>query len=261
MPIKFRPKELIKKYIIPRVTDPGNPLIKPKPVIELKAFSVVMDQKMFAEGRMVLKRLRTASNPYRVRVPKQTPRKRKVIELAESTKPTKAHARLIRIVNKPKAAALETLAKTTGLPSIEKKAAKAKNLTTRAGSSRKAVETAGGLLNKSEDAKQSIERAIENPGKVVTKGTEIAIRNPEATVGGILGKAIMVAPGVPAPLRAAPIGNAALVIGETRKKAAPRLTRALENSATRFHGSSARQWMENGVNIGSQMARHLVLAV
>jgi len=50
MPIKFRPKKelKLKEIIIRRITDPGNPYTKPKPVIELnKAFSGV-SQRMFA---------------------------------------------------------------------------------------------------------------------------------------------------------------------------------------------------------------------
>ena len=46
---EFRPKKIlpkVKEWVFKRLpTDPGNPYIKRKPVIELKAFSVVMDQK------------------------------------------------------------------------------------------------------------------------------------------------------------------------------------------------------------------------
>ena len=68
MPIKFRPKKelKLKEIIIRRITDPGNPYTKPKPVIELnKAFSGV-SQRMFAgaiaKSTYVMKR---TTNPFK----------------------------------------------------------------------------------------------------------------------------------------------------------------------------------------------------
>ena len=144
---EFRPKkntlQKVKKWVFERLTDPGNnPYIKPKPVIEIgqKGFSVVMDQRMFAEGKVVIKKLRSSTNPHRIRT-SGTPSRKNVVGLVESTKPTKAYAKVIRAVNKPKASILESLSRTTGLPSLEKKAAQARELTTKVGSSKKTAQT------------------------------------------------------------------------------------------------------------------------
>lgn len=250
MPI-FRPKKILpkaKEWIIKRLTDSGNPYTKPKPVIELnKAFSVVMDQKMFAEGRMVLKRLRSSTNPHRIRT-SGTPSRRNLVELVESTKPTKAYAKVIRAVNRPKASILESLSKTTGLPSLEKKAAQARELTTKSGSSKKTAQTITGAVNKAKETKRLMNKTIENPGRAVTKAAEVTVRNPEITIGGVAGKGIMLAPGVPMSVKMAPIGNASLAVAAGRKALLPGVTNVLEKTADAIHNSPRRPSVERGIN-------------
>ena len=252
---EFRPKKILpkaKEWIIKRLTDPGNPYTKPKPVIEIgeiggKSFSAVMDQKMFA-GRVVLKRLRT--NPYnKFRVAGQTKKDaRELINLAESTKPTKIHAKLIRAINKPKYSILRELSNRTGLPSLEKKSIQAGELATKAGSSRKALETFTGTVNKAKETKRQVNKAIENPGRAVTKAAEVTVRNPEITIGGVAGKGIMLVPGVPMSVKMAPIGNASLAVAAGRKALFPGATKALEKTADAIHNSPRRPAIERGIN-------------
>lgn len=190
-PLKQKAKEVVKRIKEmplepePLLDKPGYiDLTKKKPISELnKAFSVVIGQKSFAKGGVVLKRLRSTNNPHRIRAPRQTLPKKGIIDLAESTKPSKTYAKMVRALNKPKASILETLSKTTGLPSIEKRAAKARELTTRAGSSQETVKKAGTLVSSTKKTKGLIEKFDQNPGGLVKEGLAKTAENP-ILVGG-----------------------------------------------------------------------------
>lgn len=252
---EFRPKKIlpkVKKYVFERLTDPGNPYTKPKkPVIELnKAFSVVMDQRMFAEARMVLKRLRSSTNPHRIRTSETLPNK-KVIKAAESTKPTKAYAKMVRAVNKPKASILESLSKTTGLPSLEKKAAQARELTTQTGSSKEAVQKVGNMM----ETKKKVGRIIENPGKAVVKGTETFVENPITTTGFVLGKFQLASP--KPEIVAFPTFAVSAASEKGIKEIFPGYNKATSWLKNKFHGSKLSNGMEKGVNYAVEFGKNV----
>lgn len=250
-PLKQKAKEVVKRIKEmpfepePLFKKPGYiDLTKKKPIIELnKAFSVVIGQKSFAKGGVVLKRLRSTNNPHRIRVPRQTLPKKEIIDLAESTKPTKTYAKIVRSLNKPKASILETLSKTTGLPSIEKRAAKARELTTRAGSSQEAVRKAGTLVSSTKKTKGLIEKIDQNPGSLVKEGLAKTAENPIAVGGTAAGWVPTITSGIVVP--GTTEASAAL---ELAAKKNPRYNRITKELGEKFRSGRVGNIIEQGTN-------------
>lgn len=162
---EFRPKKKIlpkaKEWIIKRLTDSGNPYTKPKPVIELnKAFSVVMDQKLYSNKAQKLLRSRVA--------------------LKEAgSNPIKAAATgILSKYNKAKASVLEGVAQTTGLPSITRKAKRARSLSL--------PENSAKVINKKH---QNINKKVENTKKTAYNTADALYNRTGDTIINSVGKA------------------------------------------------------------------------
>lgn len=228
-------KRLKEMPFEPEVAKPKKYITLNRLTPEVKAYSIpVFRQKDFANvkrSKDVVKRLRT-------------------INLAESTKPTKTYAKLVRAVNKPKAAALETLAQTTGLPSIEKKAKAARKLTTRSGSSQEAVRKAGTLVSSTKKTKRLIEKSIMDPGKMAVRATEEGIRRPIFSTGFVLGKAQLTSPNPV--VQAFPTTAVAGGLEAGARQVLPIYDRLTTAGANKFHGSKLSNLMERGINLGAK---------
>lgn len=164
---EFRPKKILpkaKEWVIKRLTDPGNPYTKPKPVIEIggKSFSVVMDQRMFNN------------------ITRKAIKNKAIVDKVAKSKSGSLAAHALAGFNKTKASVLKGVQQTTGLPSLSGKIAKAENLSN-------PVNAAKSIGRKGKKAKSLMIELEHNPGRVVRKAAGKTAEAPFATLGTTAG--------------------------------------------------------------------------
>ena len=228
MPIKFRPKETgkkLKEIIIKRITDPGNPYTRPKPIIELnKAFSEVMDQKLFN------------------RVARKTINNNVIVNRVAKSKSGSLAANALAGFNKAKATILKGVEQTTGLPSIHGKVVKAENLSNPVNAAKK-------IGRKGKKVKSIMAELEQNPGGVARKAAGKTAEAPFATLGTVAGYVEVPVTGlyIPGTTGMALAGEGLLRQSKGYRKATSKVSNSIYNGRL-------GNLIENGVNRGRQLA-------
>lgn len=107
----------------------------------------------------------------------------------------------------------------------------------RVGNARKAIKDTKAIENLPQNTTNSLNRVALDPGHAINQATETALKNPITTATGIAGKVIMVAPGVPAPVRVSPIGGVGMAAEQGLKRVSPVYRRATEKIAEGYRST------------------------
>lgn len=102
---------------------------------------------------------------------------------------------------------------------------------------RKAIKDSKTIESLPQNTANSLNRVALDPGHAINQAAETTLKNPITTATGIAGNVIMVAPGVPAPVRMSPIGGVGMAAEQGLKKVSPGYRRATEKIAAGYRST------------------------
>ena len=109
----------------------------------------------------------------------------------------------------------------------------------RISNARKAIKDTKAIESLPQNTAKSLNRAALDPGHAINQAAETALKNPITTTTGIASNVIMVAPGVPAPVRMSPIGGVGMAAEQGLKKVSPGYRRATKKIAAGYKNTIA----------------------